>query len=261
MQQLMACRSFLPGARHFQPQRGGWEAVDVGASYRDYYVRLSYLNALETAAEVRAARACLCPAERSGASAATSAAGTSSLARPTASAQPLPAAPGEAAEDSGERGVYEQLQLSRDGTRLSGTLPPRASPPRPGDSLLIDTVVRPSRGGLVRGSGEGGGAGGGVEALPARRFRLLKVAQVQLPKQGGLSSAPQLISFGLEELDGAYPASDPSAPKDARPILWEPEPSALYLLRRLRRRSYLVVRVPHGPRSSSEGLGRSHAFH
>ena len=61
LQQLMACRTFLPPADPFAQQRGGalWE--EAAESFRDYFVRFHYLGGLEVAAEVAAARAVLCP--------------------------------------------------------------------------------------------------------------------------------------------------------------------------------------------------------
>ena len=60
LQQLMACRSYVPPAHHFAQQKGGATWEEAAESFRDYFVRFSYLSALETAAEVGAARAILC---------------------------------------------------------------------------------------------------------------------------------------------------------------------------------------------------------
>ena len=45
----MACRTFLPPAHHFAQQTGGATWEEAAESFRDYFVRFSYLQALETA--------------------------------------------------------------------------------------------------------------------------------------------------------------------------------------------------------------------
>ena len=221
VQQLMACRTFSPAVHTFLRQQGGVVGLEAGASFRDYFVRLSYLNSLEVAAEVRSARSCLCPEDRSSsASASSSAGGTMS----TSTRQAVPSASAalvQVEEGAGARGVYEHLQLRRVGKKLEGALSPSAPQPRPGDSLLVDTLARPSRRGVTGGSDFGST---GCDLLP-RRFRLFTIGQVNQPKE--YSMQPE-VTFSLSEQDGAYPASSPLVARDAAPIRWDPDPSASY---------------------------------
>ena len=101
----MACRTFLPPAHHFAQQKGGATWEEAAESFRDYFVRFSYLQALETAAEVAAARSVLTEGGGRG--------GRGGNGAPPPRRAPAGGAPGAEESTAGRNVIYESLRMKR----------------------------------------------------------------------------------------------------------------------------------------------------
>ena len=127
LQQLMACRTFLPPAHHFAQQKGGATWEEAAESFRDYFVRFSYLQALETAAEVAAARSVLTDGGGRG--------GRGGNGAPPPRRAAAGGAPGAEESTAGRNVIYESLRMKRAQVRVSLASPnpnpnPNANPNR-----------------------------------------------------------------------------------------------------------------------------------
>ena len=259
LQQLMDCRSFLPPARHFAQERGGEVWEEAAESLRDYFVRFSYLGAFEAAAEVAAARDVLTGEGGKGGGGGKGKGGGGGKGKGGGGRASADGAAGGEAEEgtAGRCSLYEGLRLRRvagkgggkgggggmdssGGSSFLCSMPNGATPPRQGDSLLVDTACErrgvwgvwasgsggdDERGGggergNLRGTGlgeRGGGTAPDGDAM--RRFRLFKVEDVRKGGGGGSSNHYDVghgMSFKLSEL-GAHPS--------AGVVAWEPLPN------------------------------------